>query len=122
MARICPKSIALGEIGIRIKEGTAPGLARGGTLMATSESRAGERPMRNKKPSGPRQPASSEEAAAPSQTQAILELAGDLLKYPDLWLRASNPQLGNRRPIDLIGTEEEFRVYNLLNAVNWGLF
>lgn len=72
--------------------------------MATSESKAGERPTQTE------------------QTRSTLKLAGDVLENPDLWLITSNPQLGNRRPIDLIGTEEEFRVYNLLNAVNWGLF
>jgi hypothetical protein len=38
-------------------------------------------------------------------------------------LRAfSDSYLGNRRPIDLMGTDEEEKVFDLLHAVDQGLF
>jgi uncharacterized protein (DUF2384 family) len=54
--------------------------------------------------------------------RTALELANALLQNPGEWLKTPNSQLGDRLPIDLIGTEEELRVYNLLNAVDQGLF
>ena len=53
---------------------------------------------------------------------STLELASDVLENPGEWLRTSNTQLGNRRPIDLMGTEEEEKVFDLLHAVDQGLF
>ena len=51
-----------------------------------------------------------------------LSLADALLEHPKLWLETPNSQLGDRKPNDLIGTNEEVKVYNLLNAADWGLF
>jgi uncharacterized protein (DUF2384 family) len=61
-------------------------------------------------------------AEAPARLPSALELAADVLDDPGPWLRAPNPQLGDRPPIDLIGTDEEFRVSNLLTAIDRGLF
>lgn len=63
-----------------------------------------------------------EGVASPRRRRSALELASDVLESPAAWLKTPNPQLGDRAPIDLIGTDEEFRVYNLLNAVDQGLF
>jgi hypothetical protein len=60
--------------------------------------------------------------ATPLRTRSTLELANDVLENPGLWLKTPNPRLGDRQPIDLIETDEEFKVYNLLNAVDQGLF
>jgi hypothetical protein len=54
--------------------------------------------------------------------RSALQLAFDVLQDPRGWLEAENSQFGGRRPIDLIGTAEEVKVYNLLNAVDQGLF
>jgi len=54
--------------------------------------------------------------------RTTLELAIDVLEYPDAWLRTSNPQLGDRRPIDLMGTPDEAKVFDLLHAADQGLF
>lgn len=58
----------------------------------------------------------------PQKTRTALELASDVLRFPGLWLKTPNSQLGNRKPIDLIDTPEEDKVYYLLNAVDHGLF
>ena len=52
----------------------------------------------------------------------IDELASDLLVDPAAWFRSPNLQLGGRCPGDLLGTDEEDKVYSLLNAVDLGLF
>ena len=63
-----------------------------------------------------------EEHKLPDRRRSTLELAGDVLENPGEWLRTSNTQLGNRRPIDLMGTPEEERVFDLLHAADQGLF
>jgi uncharacterized protein (DUF2384 family) len=57
-----------------------------------------------------------------SPRRSALELADEVLENPGPWLETPNPQLSDRRPIDLVGTDEEAKVYNLLNAVDQGLF
>jgi uncharacterized protein (DUF2384 family) len=54
--------------------------------------------------------------------RSVLELASELLQHPGAWLRTPNPNLGNRKPIDLIDTDEESKVFNLLNAYDQGMF
>ena len=54
--------------------------------------------------------------------ESPLELAHELLQHPGQWLRTPNENLGNRKPIDLIDTDEEDKVYYLLNAVKHGLY
>ena len=61
-------------------------------------------------------------AVPPRATRTALELAVDVLENPGAWLRTPHPQFGDRPPIDLIGTDEEYQVYNLLKAVDLGLF
>ena len=63
-----------------------------------------------------------EEHMPTDRRRSTLELASDVLENPGEWLRTSNTQLGNRRPIDLMGTHEEEKVFNLLHAVDQGLF
>ena len=63
-----------------------------------------------------------EEHTPPDRRRSTLELASDVLENPGEWLRTSNTQLGGRRPIDLMGTDEEEKVFDLLHAVDQGLF
>ena len=58
----------------------------------------------------------------PERPRSTLELASDLLANPGQWLRTPNPNLGDQKPIDLIDTEEEYKVYDLLSAFDQGLF
>ncbi len=63
-------------------------------------------------------------AAGPlaSPPPTLDQLARDLLSDPAGWMATPNPNLGDRKPADLVGTDEEQKVYNLLNAVDQGLF
>lgn len=78
-----------------------------------------ERTMASKRE---RAPTRQEEHTPPDRRRSTLELATDVLENPGEWLRTSNTQLGNRRPIDLMGTDEEEKVFDLLHAVDQGLF
>jgi hypothetical protein len=41
---------------------------------------------------------------------------------PETWLSTPSVQFGGRRPCDLVGTDEEFKIFDLLYAVEQGLF
>jgi uncharacterized protein (DUF2384 family) len=97
--------------------------SKAGKHVATTEklptiSRSQSRVAKGRKPGA----VDPENTASVAQPRSALELANDVMENPELWLRTANPQLGDRSPIDLIGTSEEFRVHNLLNAVDQGLF
>jgi hypothetical protein len=62
------------------------------------------------------------EEAPPFTVRSVQDLAEDLLMYPEQWLDNPNPNFGGRKPRDLIGTDEEVKVYNILNAADQGLF
>ncbi len=63
-----------------------------------------------------------EQEPLPLRDRSTLELANDVLEKPGLWLRTPNPRLGDRKPIDLLDTDEEHRVRDILIAVDQGLF
>jgi len=50
------------------------------------------------------------------------QLAREVLGDPSVWFSTPNPNLGNRKPADLVGTKDEHKVYDLLCAVDQGLF
>jgi hypothetical protein len=45
-----------------------------------------------------------------------------VLDQPEKWMAAPSMQLGGRRPADLVGTDEEVKIFDILNAVDQGLF
>ncbi len=55
----------------------------------------------------------------PSDLTALLEM---VLDQPNKWLATPNPQFGGREPRDLVGTAEESKIFDLLHAVDQGLF
>jgi hypothetical protein len=55
-------------------------------------------------------------------TAPVRELIEETLANPEQWLRAANPRLGGRRPIELLGTEEEAKIRDMLIAFNLGMF
>jgi uncharacterized protein (DUF2384 family) len=50
------------------------------------------------------------------------KLLSDVIENPENWLSTPTLQFGGRRPRDLIGTEEESKIFDILNAVEQGLF
>ena len=50
------------------------------------------------------------------------QLLSTVLDDPEAWLSMPSAQLGGRKPADLIGTEEEQKIVDLLLAVDQGLF
>jgi Protein of unknown function (DUF2384) len=60
--------------------------------------------------------------AGPFVKRSVQELAEGLLMYPEQWLDNPNPNFGGRKPRDLLGTDEEVKVYNILNAADQGMF
>ena len=63
-----------------------------------------------------------EDAETPKVRKRALALARRLLNNPQIWLETPNSQFGDRKPIDLIQTNEAIKVYNLLHAAELGLF
>ena len=49
-------------------------------------------------------------------------LLADVVEHPEIWMSTPSVQLGGRRPADLVATEEEFKIFDILHAVNLGLF
>jgi hypothetical protein len=62
------------------------------------------------------------EAEPPIKTDILEELLVAVVDDPKTWLSTPSDQLGWRKPIDLIGTDEEVKVVSLLQAVDQGLF
>lgn len=52
----------------------------------------------------------------------IEELLVAFFPDPAAWLAAPNDHFGGRKPGDLLGTDEEVKVYHLLRAVDMGLY
>ena len=61
-------------------------------------------------------------AAQPIKSAELRELLETVLDDPESWLSAPSVQFGGRKPRDLIGTAEEPKIFDLLNAVDQGLF
>jgi uncharacterized protein (DUF2384 family) len=45
-----------------------------------------------------------------------------VLDQPEKWMSTPSMQLGGRRPADLVGTDEGVKIFDILNAVDQGLF
>ena len=58
----------------------------------------------------------------PSARADLAQLARRAARRFRQWFSTPNPNLGGRKPGDLVGTKDEQKVYNLLNAVDQGLF
>jgi len=64
----------------------------------------------------------STELARPARSPELDEILASVVADPEAWLAAPSAQLGGRRPADLIGTAEEPKIVQLLQAVDQGLF
>lgn len=55
-------------------------------------------------------------------TLTALELARELFGNPNPWLETPNARFDGRRPIDMIGTDEEKWICRVLYAYKYGMF
>jgi hypothetical protein len=58
----------------------------------------------------------------PCPHPSVMKELGAIVDDPHDWLNRAHPQFGDRKPIELVGTPEEFRIRNYINAVRYGLF
>jgi hypothetical protein len=61
-------------------------------------------------------------AAQPIKSADLLELLQTVIDDPEKWLSTPSVQFGGRKPRDLVGTAEEPKIFDLLHAVDQGLF
>jgi uncharacterized protein (DUF2384 family) len=57
----------------------------------------------------------------PGEKKDIRKEIEALIAQPDKWLKTPNDQLGGERPRDLIGTEREQLLRDLLRAIKYGI-
>jgi hypothetical protein len=50
-----------------------------------------------------------------------LDLIREIVADPQVWMDTPNDQLGGQRPRDLVSTDREERVWDLAQAVKFGL-
>jgi hypothetical protein len=62
------------------------------------------------------------EADRPSPSANLAALLSTVLDQPDKWMETPNHQFGGRKPCDLVGTAEETKIFDVLQAVDQGLF
>ena len=61
-------------------------------------------------------------ADRPSPSSNLAALLAMVLDQPEKWMATPNHQFGGRKPSDLVGTAEETKIFDLLQAVDQGLF
>jgi hypothetical protein len=66
--------------------------------------------------------AKADGSGQPLRSVSVHELVDAVVANPEAWLSMPSAQFGGRRPSDLIGTEEEHKIVDLLLAVDQGLF
>jgi hypothetical protein len=64
----------------------------------------------------------AEEVDQPARSTELEKLLVEIVDNPDAWLSAPSIHFGGRRPLDLVGTDEEYKLIDLLQAVDQGLF
>jgi len=57
----------------------------------------------------------------PDETPDIYKEVGQIVQDPDHWLDMPNDQLGGRKPKELIGTDQEQHLRDLLRAIRHGM-
>jgi ArsR family transcriptional regulator len=66
--------------------------------------------------------AGSEPGISPSELKKLIKKVSTVIDDPEEWLNTPNPQFEGRRPIDLIGTDDEVRVHIIIGAAQQGFF
>ena len=109
----------------RVSMGTKSKKSLGLKLSERSTDQVGSKPSRPIKVAtyvDLARPMTIEDAETPKVRKRALALARRLLNNPQIGLETPNSQFGDRKPIDLIQTNEAIKVYNLLHAAELGLF
>jgi hypothetical protein len=57
----------------------------------------------------------------PDPDTNLLDLIREIVADPQVWMDTPNDQLGGQRPRDLIGTDQEERLWDLARAVKFGM-
>jgi hypothetical protein len=57
-----------------------------------------------------------------SDLRKLIKEVGSVVGDPEDWLNSPNPRFEGRRPIDLIGTDDEIRVHIIIEAAQQGCF
>lgn len=57
-----------------------------------------------------------------SELKKLIKKVGTVVPDPEDWLNTPNPRFEGRRPIDLIGTDDEIRVHIIIEAARHGFF
>ena len=57
----------------------------------------------------------------PDETTDVTELIQEIVPDADTWQKTPNPALGGARPIDLIKTEKESILRDMLRAAKYGM-
>jgi hypothetical protein len=65
---------------------------------------------------------SARQILGPSKWKKLVKKVGTVVDDPEYWLNRPKPQLEWRRPIDLIGTDDEVRVHIIIEAAQPGCF
>ena len=66
--------------------------------------------------------APSVDRSGPNVADDIESEIGEVVADPATWLDTPNSQFGERKPRELIGTSEENKLRNYVNAIKYGLF
>jgi hypothetical protein len=79
--------------------------------------------LKNKLMPNKSRPSSTEGTVVrPGPSAKLAELLDSVVDDPEKWLSTPSVQFGGRKPGDLIGTAEEPKIFDLLHAVDQGLF
>jgi Protein of unknown function (DUF2384) len=70
----------------------------------------------------PRAVSTAQDIDQPKRPTILNKLLIEVVDNPDAWLSTPSVHFGGRRPIDLVGTDEECKLIDLLQAVGQGLF
>jgi ArsR family transcriptional regulator, zinc-responsive transcriptional repressor len=57
-----------------------------------------------------------------TELKKLIKKVGTAVDDPEDWLNTPNPRFEGRRPIDLIGTDDEIRVHLIIEAAQQGFF
>lgn len=94
-------------------------------IRAVHEARASSKPRKQAsqmRKDGPMQGSKTGLADYPVLSPELDKLLTAVVDNPEIWMSTPSIQFGGRRPGELVGTEEEFKIFDILRAVEQGLF